>query len=86
MTIATPEGRVAAGVLLVVGVALFGAITAVIATQLLARAQAKTHHNHLETKLADIPDQIRKLGELHRDDLLTAEEFEAKKTELLERM
>ncbi len=34
----------------------------------------------------DIPDQIRKLGELHRDYVLTTPEFEAKKAELLGRM
>lgn len=34
----------------------------------------------------DIPDQIRKLGELRDAGVLTAEEFEAKKAELLARM
>jgi hypothetical protein len=34
----------------------------------------------------DIPDQIRKLGDLHRDGILTSEEFEAKKAELLGRL
>jgi len=34
----------------------------------------------------DIPDQIRKLGELRDSGVLTSEEFEAKKTELLSRM
>ena len=33
----------------------------------------------------DVSDQLRKLGELHRDGLLTDEEFEAKKAELLAR-
>jgi Bacterial PH domain/Short C-terminal domain len=35
---------------------------------------------------ADIPDQIRKLGELRDAGVLTAEEFEGKKAELLSRM
>ena len=35
---------------------------------------------------ADIPDQIRKLGELRDAGLLTAEEFDVKKAELLDRM
>lgn len=87
VTITTPEGRVAAGVLLVVGVGLFGAITAVITSQLLTRAQEKAHvREHVEHSTVDIPDQIRKLGELRRDDLLTAEEFQAKKVELLARL
>ena len=87
VTITTPEGRLVAGVLLVVGVGLFGAITAVITAQLLARAQAKAHIlDHVEHSSLDIPDQIRKLGELYRDDLLTSEQFESKKSELLRRM
>lgn len=84
VSITTLEGRVAAGVLLLVGVGLFGAITAVLTSFLLTRAQEKAHVR--EQVAADIPDQIRKLGELHRDELLTGEEFEAKKTELLARL
>jgi hypothetical protein len=34
----------------------------------------------------DIPDQIRKLGELRDSGVLTVEEFESKKAELLSRM
>jgi hypothetical protein len=34
----------------------------------------------------DIADQIKKLGDLHASGLLTDAEFEAKKTELLNRM
>jgi hypothetical protein len=34
----------------------------------------------------DIPEQIRKLGELKDAGLISTEEFEAKKTELLSRM
>src|SRR5262245_25077586 len=33
----------------------------------------------------DVDDQLRKLSELHRDGVLTDEEFEAKKAELLAR-
>ena len=36
--------------------------------------------------LADVPDQIRKLGELRDAGLLTPQEFDAKKAELLGRM
>jgi Bacterial PH domain/Short C-terminal domain len=38
------------------------------------------------TDAPDIPDQIRKLGELRDAGVLTAEEFEGKKAELLARM
>jgi hypothetical protein len=34
----------------------------------------------------DIPEQIRKLGELRDAGVLTEEEFEAKKKDLLDRM
>src|SRR5262245_20223645 len=34
---------------------------------------------------SDVDEQLRKLSELHRDGLLTDEEFEAKKAELLAR-
>lgn len=83
VTIATPEGRIAAGVLLVVGVGLFGAITAVITSQLLTRAaQEKAHvREHVEHPV-EIPDHSPRLGEPPCDDLLTAEEFEAKTAEL----
>ncbi|MGZ4422428.1 MAG: SHOCT domain-containing protein [Gaiellaceae bacterium] len=40
----------------------------------------------LRVTSGDIPDQIRKLGELRDSGVLSAEEFEAKKTELLSRM
>ncbi len=35
---------------------------------------------------ADIADQLKKLGELHATGILTDEEFQAKKTELLKRL
>ena len=35
---------------------------------------------------ADIPDQIRKLAKLKNDGIISSEEFEAKKTELLRKL
>jgi len=83
VTITTFEGRVAAGVLLLVGVALFGAIIAVLTSQLMTHLQEQ-HRARVEA--ADIPDQIRKLGDLQSDGLLTAAEFQQKKAELLTRL
>jgi hypothetical protein len=40
----------------------------------------------VETQTGDVVDQIRRLGELRDAELITAEEFEAKKTELLKRL
>lgn len=72
----TPEGRLAASVLIVVGITLWAAITGTITSLL------------IETRSADVsvPEQIRQLAELRRDDLLTDAEFEGKKAQLLERM
>jgi voltage-gated potassium channel len=72
----TPEGRLAASVLMIVGITLWAAITGTI-TSLLITSQSP---------VASIPEQIRQLGELHRDELLSEAEFEAKKAELLSRM
>jgi Short C-terminal domain len=42
--------------------------------------------NAIPSTAMDIPDQIRKLGELRDSGMVTPEEFEAKKAELLARM
>jgi voltage-gated potassium channel len=80
VTITTLEGRVAAGVLLVVGVGLFGAITAVITTQLLSRAPrtaiATEHDAHRDE---DLPGLIRELVALHRDRVPADNEYESTK-------
>jgi voltage-gated potassium channel len=85
--ITTPEGRLVAGVLLVVGVALYGAITAVLTAQLLARGQAsRSRDDAATTPLRDIPGEIERLGSLWRAGWLTDEEFDQKKAELLARL
>ena len=45
-----------------------------------------TQPSVLPTPTSDIPTQIAKLAELHQAGVLTTEEFEAKKAELLARM
>lgn len=72
----TPEGRLAAAVLIVVGITLWAAVTGTI-TSVLVSGQSAT---------ASVPEQIRQLAELRRDELLSEAEFEAKKVELLGRM
>lgn len=72
----TPEGRLAASVLIVVGITLWAAITGTITSLLITSKSVG----------ASIPEQIRQLGELRRDDLLSEAEFEAKKAELLARI
>lgn len=72
----TPEGRLAGSALMIVGITLWAAITGTI-TSLLISSQAAA---------VGIPEQIRQLDQLRRDELLTDQEFESKKTELLSRM
>lgn len=72
----TPEGRIAAAALMIIGITLWAAITGTITSLLLA------------SKAADvgIPEQIRQLADLRRDELVSDDEFEAKRAELLGRM
>jgi voltage-gated potassium channel len=72
----TPEGRLAAGVLIIVGITLWAAVTGTITSLLLESNSAS----------ASIPEQIRQLAELRDADLVSPTEFESKKTELLARM
>ncbi len=75
------------------GVSIFGFIAAILlviayrrfyqgrpkAEQMLKQAQ----HAQAQAQVQDVTEQIRKLGELHDQGVLTDEEFETKKRELL---
>lgn len=76
----TPEGRLAGGALMIVGITLFAAITGTI-TSFLVAEQAGEH-----APREDIPATIRELASLRDDGILTVEQFEAKKDELLARL
>ncbi len=76
----TPEGRLAGGALMIVGITLFAAITGTI-TSFLVTEQA-----HDQAVRDDIPNTLRGLASLRDDGILTAAEFEAKKAELLARI
>jgi voltage-gated potassium channel len=69
----TPEGRLAGSALMIVGITLWAAVTGTITSLLVINSSSG----------GSIPEQIRQLGELRRDDVLTESEFDAKKTELL---
>ena len=71
----TPEGRLAAAALMILGITLWAAITGTITSFLVIGEE--------QTEGIGVPDQIRGYGDLMRDGLLTAEEFEAKKAQLL---
>lgn len=73
----TDEGRLASSVLMVFGITLFAAITATITSRfVLDESGAST----------DAPGMLREVAALHDEGLLTNEEYEAKKSELLTRM
>jgi voltage-gated potassium channel len=73
----TPEGRVAAGVLMVLGIGLFSAITATLTSFLISTGGNAS---------VDAVRQLRELAALHERGALTTDEFAAKKSELLERI
>lgn len=69
----TPEGRIAAGVLMLLGIGLFSVVTATVTSFFLA-ARGGTGAG----------DRLRTVARLHADGLLSDEEFARKRGELLE--
>lgn len=72
----TAEGRLAAAVLMILGLALFAAITATITSFLLVG----------ESLSADPVEQLRRLAELRETGAINEAEFERVKTEVLGRL
>jgi voltage-gated potassium channel len=67
----TPEGRIAATVLMVLGIGLFSAVTATVTSFLLEHER-------------DPLDQLAKLGDLRDRGLVTDDEFQRKRLKLAE--
>lgn len=74
----TPEGRLAAAVLMILGITLFAAITGTITSYIVAR-----HRQEGVPETMDVPRLIRELGALRAEGLVSDDEFESKKAELL---
>jgi voltage-gated potassium channel len=74
----TPEGRLAASILMVLGIALFGVLTATVTGLVLRTSDPPAEASPLE--------QIRELFELSNMGAVTKEEYAAKKSELLARV
>ncbi|MBA3404529.1 MAG: ion transporter, partial [Gemmatimonadaceae bacterium] len=72
----TPEGRVAAAVLMILGISLFGVVTAT-ATGLIIRGSGDA-----EQELNPVA-QIERLFALHKAGALTDDEYSSTKAELL---
>jgi voltage-gated potassium channel len=72
----TTEGRIAAMVLMLLGISLFGAITATITSYLMS---SDSHHGH-ESALVD---ELERLSVLHSTGALTDDEFGTAKRGLL---
>jgi voltage-gated potassium channel len=71
----TGEGRIAASILMLLGIGLFSAITATVTSFLLSTGGAEPPSDHLRT-----------LADLHRDGLLSDEEFATKRADAIERL
>jgi voltage-gated potassium channel len=74
----TDEGRLAAGALMILGITLWAAITATITSRIVAQEAARTSSS--EAIL------LRDVAQLHADGILTDEEYQAKKLELLAKL
>ena len=73
----TPEGKLGAMVLMVLGIGLFSAITAVITSYML------TTHSEGSSGASDVVDQLATLADLRRDGALSEQEFETAKARVL---
>jgi voltage-gated potassium channel len=71
----TPEGRLFASALMILGIGLFAAVTATITSFFVA-----------DDAGGDVPSQLEKLANLHAAGSLTDEEFSAAKAALLDRL
>jgi voltage-gated potassium channel len=72
----TPEGKIAASVLMLLGIGLFSAITATVTSFMLSTGGA----------IEPPSDRIRALADLHRDGLLTDDEYATKRADAVERL
>jgi voltage-gated potassium channel len=71
----TPEGRIAASVLMLLGIGLFSAITATVTSFMLTTGDS-----------APAGGRLRELADLHTTGLLTDEEYAVKRSEAVERL
>ncbi len=73
----TPEGRIAASILMLLGIGLFGAITATITSYLVATGGSSD---------TEPTARLRQLAALRDDGIITTDDFETAKADLLGRL
>jgi voltage-gated potassium channel Kch len=73
----TAEGRIAASALMLLGIGLFSAVTAIVTSYLLSDGSGSP---------SDPITTIERLARLARDGAITPEEYEAKRAELLKQI
>jgi voltage-gated potassium channel len=74
----TAEGRIAASALMLLGIGLFSAVTAIVTSYILSQSR--------ETRADDPIATIERLGDLARNGSITADQFASKRLELLARI
>jgi voltage-gated potassium channel len=77
VTPVTPEGRLAAAILMLLGIGLFGAITATVTSYILATGGASG---------PSAAERLRELAALRDDGLITEAEFDAKRSDLVDNL
>jgi voltage-gated potassium channel len=75
ITPVTPEGRLVAGALMILGIGLFGAITAIATNTLLVAKE--------DTPVRDLMADLERLTALRTDQAITTDEFETLKGRLM---
>ena len=78
VTPVTPEGKLVASALMVLGIGLFGALTAIVTNTLVTARATDSSGKAL--------DDLERLAALRADDIVTAAEFETSKARLLARV
>jgi voltage-gated potassium channel len=73
----TPEGRIAAAILMLLGITLFAAITGTITSRFVLAEEGRD---------SDVANRLRETAALRDEGVLTEDEYEAKKAELLPRL
>jgi voltage-gated potassium channel len=75
----TPEGRVAAAALMILGITLFAAITGTITSFIVSAQQA-------DQPPSSVGDRIRELARLRDEGLITQDEFDTRRTVLIDQL